>query len=110
MATKKTERKTKVYECYHYEFDYDAVCKYFICHNIDIPGYECKVWSNSIYCQQFCPGYKKGNLRGEWVIADWEKRDAEKFKAQIEQEAKDREVKERAMLEYLKAKYEGNKQ
>ncbi len=108
MATNKTERKTKVYECYHYEFEYDDFGKYFICHNIDIPGHKCKVSGNSIYCQQFCPGYKKGNLRGEWVIADWEKEEVEKLKAKLAQEAKDRETKERAMLEYLKAKYEGN--
>ena len=110
MATKKAEKETKVYECYHYEFEFDDFGKYFICHNINIPGHECKVMRNSPYCQQFCLGYKKGNLRGKWVIADWEKEEVEKFKAKLAQEAKDRETKERAMLDYLKAKYEGNKQ
>ena len=109
MATKKTKKGTNVYECYHYEFEYDDFGKYFICHNINIPGHECKVRRNSPYCQQFCPGYKKGNLRGKWVIADWEKEEVEKFKAKLAQEAKDRETKERAMLDYLKAKYEENK-
>lgn len=104
--TMKKEKKTKIYECYHYEFDYDAVCQYFICHNIDIPGHECRVRGNSIYSQHVCPGYKKGNLRGEWVIADWEKKEAEAYKAKLDKEATDHEAGERALYEHLKKKYE----
>lgn len=48
----------------------------------------------------------KSNLRGSWVISDWEKKDAEEYK-KIAAEAKEAETKERALYEYLKKKYEG---
>ena len=102
----KAKKKTKVYECIHYEFDYDDLGKYHWCHNRNIPGHECNV-GRGIYCQKFCPGYKKGNLRGSWVISDWEKKDAEEYKKKIAAEAKEAETKERALYEYLKKKYEG---
>lgn len=100
------KKKTKVYECIHYEYDYDDLGKYHWCHNRNIPGHECNV-GRGIYCQKFCPGYKKGNLRGSWVISDWEKKDAEEYKKKIAAEAKEAETKERVLYEYLKKKYEG---
>ena len=103
---KKTKpKKTKVYACYHNEFDCDDLGKYCWCHNSDIPDRECNA-GRGFYCQQFCPGFKKGNLRGSWVISDWEKEEAEEFKKKIEQERKDKEIEERALLKYLKEKYE----
>ena len=61
-------KKTRVYECAHYEFEYDDFGKYCICNNPKIPGFECKI--RTVYCQKFCPGYRKGGLRGTWVISD----------------------------------------
>ena len=104
-SKKKAPKKTKVYECYHYEFDYDDLGKYCWCHNRDIPCQECNV-GKGFYCQQFCPGYKKGNLKGSWVISDWEKDEAKKFKAKMVNKAKEKEAEERALLKYLKEKYE----
>jgi len=103
--TTKKEKKTKVYECIHYEAEYDDLGKYYWCHNSSIPCSECNV-GRGYYCQQFCPGFKKGNYQGEWVISDWEKKEAEEYKAKIVQEAKEKEIAERAMLKYLKKKYE----
>ncbi len=105
MTGKTKEKKTKVYECAHYEFDYDDLGKYYWCHNGDIPCQECNA-GRGIYCQKFCPGYKKGNLRGSWVISEWEKKDADEYKKKIAAEAKEREIGERALLKHLKKKYE----
>lgn len=83
MSKKKTSdkkpRKTKVYQCAHYEFDCDDLGKFYWCHNPDIPYSECTV-GRGFYCQRFCPGYKKGKIRGEWAISKWEKDEAKKFK------------------------------
>ena len=105
MDKKQTKKKTKVYECAHYEYDYDDLGKYCWCHNQSIPGHECN--AGRIYCQKFCPGYKKGKFMGSCVISDWDKKDAEEYKKKIASETKEAETKERALYEYLKKKYEG---
>lgn len=103
---KKAPKKTKVYKCAYYEYEYDDLGKYCWCHNGKMPRNECNVVGKGFYCQQFCPGYKKGNLKGSWVISDWEKDEAKKFKAKMVNEAKQKEAEERALLKYLKEKYE----
>ena len=103
--TMKKEKKTKVYECAYFEYDCDDLGKYCFCHNLDIPGHECTVPSSGIYCQKVCPGYKRGKLRGEWVVSDWEKKEAEAYKVKLDKEATDHEACERALYEHLKKKY-----
>ena len=103
--TMKKEKKTKVYECAYFEYDCDDLGKYCFCHNLDIPGHECTVPSRGIYCQKVCPGYKRGKLRGEWVVSDWEKKEAEAYKVKLDKEATDHEACERALYEHLKKKY-----
>lgn len=96
--------KTKVYECAHYEYEYDGFDKYAWCHCRESGHRECP--AEHIYSMQFCPCYEKGNLRGEWVVSGNEILEAEEFRKRIEQDKKDAEAKERAMLKYLKEKYE----
>jgi nicotinamide mononucleotide adenylyltransferase len=105
-SKKKAPKKIKVYECYHYEYDYDDLGKQYWCHNQNTPGHECNVVGRGIYCQQFCPGYKKGKFRGSWVISAWEKKAVKEFKEKMVNEAKEKEAEERALLKYLKEKYE----
>lgn len=102
--TMKKEKKTKVYKCFHYDAEYDDLGKYYWCHNSSISCNECNA-GRGYYCQQFCPGYKKGNYKGEWVISDWEKKEAEAYKVKLDKEAADHEVYERALYEHLKKKY-----
>ena len=102
---KASKKKTIVYECFYGEAEYDDFGKYHCCRNTDIPVHECNA-GRGFYCQKFCPGYKKGSLRGTWVLSDWEKKEAEEFKKKIEQEHKVKETEERALLKYLKEKYE----
>lgn len=106
MAKKKVPKKKRVYECAFYEYEYDDLGKYYWCHNADIPERECNA-GRSYYCQQFCPGYKKGRLCGTHEISDFEKKDAEVYKAKLKKDAEVLEAKERALLAYLKKKYEG---
>ena len=98
------ENKTKVYECAHYEYEYDGFGKYAWCHCQESGHRECP--AEYIYSMQFCPCYKQGNLRGEWVVSDAEIKFAEDFRKQMEQERTDRETEERALLKHLKEKYE----
>ena len=103
--TMKKKKKTKVYECAYFEYDCDDLGKYCFCHNLDIPGHECTVPSRGIYCQKVCPGYKRGKLRGEWVVSEWEKKEAEAYKVKLDKEAADHEACERALYKHLKKKY-----
>lgn len=108
MADKKTtkkEKKTKVYECLHYEAEYDDLGKYYWCHNSSIPCNECNA-GRGYYCQQFCPGYKKGQLQGEWEITNKDKALAQEYQARVLEEARKREIEERALLKHLKERYE----
>jgi len=105
LSKKNPEKKTRVrvYECAHYEYDCDDLGKYCWCHNRDIPDRECNV-GRGYYCQQFCPGYKKGELKGSWVISDWEKADAEEFKKSLDAELRPVELNKRVIEEYIKEK------
>lgn len=96
-------KKTRVYECAYYEFEYDDFGKYCICHNQNIPRNECNV-GRGFYCQQFCPGYRKGRLRGTWVISDWEKADAEEFRKSLKAERRPVGLNKRVIEEYIKGK------
>ena len=97
------DNKTKVYECAHYEYEYDGFDKYAWCKYRESGHRECP--AEQIYSMQFCPCYKQGNLRGEWVVSANEIEIAEDFRKQMEREQKGREIQERALLKYLKEKY-----
>jgi len=75
-------KKESVYECAHFEYEYDDFGKYCWCHNEKSGTNECDC--DRIYAQQFCPFYKKGKLRGKWVISDEDINAAEEFKKQFE--------------------------
>ena len=80
--TTKKPKKTKVYECLYHERWYDDLGKGVICHHPNLPN-ECICCGQDctyIYSERECPGYKKGNLAGSWVISKAEKDDAKKFK------------------------------
>ena len=99
-----SDNKTKVYECAHYKYEYDGFDKYTWCRCRESGYRECP--AEQIYAMQFCPCYEKGNLRGEWVVSVNEIKVAEEFRKKIEQDKRDVEAKERALLKYLKEKYE----
>ena len=107
----KKKKKTKVYECFYHERWYDDLGKGVICHHPNLPiECICSKDCEYIYSERMCPGYKKGNLVGSWVVSEDEKEDAKKFKETIalrrRQSDEETERAERAMLKYLKEKYE----
>ena len=110
-SKKKVPKKTKVYECLYHERWYDDLGKGVICHHPNLPN-ECICSQDCtyIYSERECPCYKKGNLAGSWVISKAEKEDAKRFKETIAlrqmQDAEETERRERALLKYLKEKYE----
>lgn len=96
--------KVAIYECKHFEYEYDDFGKYCWCHCPESGHRECP--SKYIYAMQFCPCFKKGKLRGTREITEAEIEQAQKFKRMMVNEANERELKERAMLHYLKEKYD----
>ena len=98
-----TKKKTKVYECTHFEYEYDDLGKYCWCHSKKMTRRECPF--ESAYAQIVCPGYEKGKCRGEWEIGDWEKKEAEDFLHELAEKQKGIEEAERALYEQLKKKY-----
>lgn len=78
--------KEAVYLCQYWEYDDDdpAGCgeSWSWCHNKKSGRRECGC--GRTYAMQFCPFYKKGQLAGEWVIDDNDKRAAQEFKKKFE--------------------------
>jgi len=70
-------KETAVYECKHFEYEYDDLGKYCWCHNEESGRQMCDC--HRIYAQQFCPFYEKGKLRGKWVIDESDMEAARKF-------------------------------
>lgn len=81
--------KTKIYECAHFEYEYDDFGKYAWCHNCDSGHSECP--SDYIYGMQFCPFYRQGKLRAEREVTEYEKACALKFKSKMEAKLHERQ-------------------
>ena len=67
LTSSKTEMKAekrRIYECEHYEYEYDDLGKYAWCHSKDCLSRECIVEYK--FCQDLCPFYKK-NTEGRYV-------------------------------------------
>ena len=96
--------KVDIYECKHFEYEYDDFGKYCWCHCPESGHRECP--SEQIYAMQFCPRFIRGKLRGTWELDAYEIDYGKKFKEQMVKEANERELKELATLKYLKRKYE----
>lgn len=98
-------KKTKVYICKHFEYDYDDFDKYFICNSNKNDSCRCECRGKK-YIMQFCPFFERGEVAGVWEIDKWEKQDAEQFKKELEEKKREEEIKERALYEHLKKKFE----
>lgn len=96
--------KRKFYSCYHFEFEYDDLGKYRWCHSKESGCRECRC--ENIFQMNACPHFKKtGN--GYFLKMDkHDKASVEKFLSELKAEHDKLEVDERALLKYLKAKYE----
>lgn len=91
--------KTEVFECVHYEYDYDDFGKYAMCHQPDSGCYECP--STYKYGMQFCPFYKKGKSVGKIEVPDYVIKHAKEFKAEMEAELNKRKEKALSTLCHL---------
>jgi hypothetical protein len=56
--------KMRIYECEHYEYEYDDWGKYAWCRSRDCLSRECFIESKC--CQDLCPFYKK-NAEGRYI-------------------------------------------
>ena len=74
-------RRESVFECAHYELDQDDLSgcgeSWSWCHCGDSGRSFCDC--KYIYAQQFCPFYKRGNLRGRWEISEMEHESVNEF-------------------------------
>ena len=84
----KEEDRTEVYVCEYFEYDDNDLSGYggtwTFCHNEKSGRKECNC--GTIYAQQFCPFYKKGKLRGKWVIDETDKEVAIRFTKEFQNE------------------------
>ena len=87
--------KKRMYECEHYEYEYDGFDKYAWCHNRECLSRECIV--DYIFCQDLCPFYKK-NSKGRCIDIELDDRYKEiREKCQVELKQKAEEAFEEAM-------------
>jgi len=71
LEKKKKSRNRRVYDCEHFEFEYDDWGKYAWCHCMDNPDRECMVeWKT---CIDLCPFYKK--KKGSYRMFEYTKTD-----------------------------------
>lgn len=74
----------KVYECKHFEYDYDDFDNYYLCHATPmIFNNKLECTTKCKYARKFCPYYEKGKLIGDWKISKDELTEAKKFKGRI---------------------------
>ena len=74
-AKKQKSKKTRVYECEHFEFEYDGFDKYCWCHNPKNPDRMCDVqWK---VCAKFCPYFSKKKGRDAYVMLELTEYDKE---------------------------------
>ena len=74
-AKKQKSKKTRVYKCEHFEFEYDDLGRYCWCHNPKNPSRECDVqWK---VCAKYCPYYKKKTGRSAYVMIELNENDKE---------------------------------
>ena len=67
----KPGKKTRVYECEHYRYEYDGFDKYAWCRSRECLSRECVV--DYVFCQDLCPFYRK-NDKGRYVEIEDDKR------------------------------------
>lgn len=60
----------------------------------------------SIFCVQECPFFEKGERSFYLEMTDNDRKEVEKFIDKMSADEKKREIEERALLKYLKDKYE----
>jgi hypothetical protein len=95
--------KKRIYECEHYQYEYDDWGKYAWCHSGDCLSRECIV--DYTFCQDLCPFYEK-NREGRYIYIDFDDRRKEireRCKAEL------REKAEEALEEASKAIESANK-
>ena len=93
----------KWWRCAHFEYDYDDWGKYCYCHNKDCPHKDCR--AENVFQMSVCPFYAKG--KESFVLDPSGYEDGmREFKERMEEDAKKKEIEERALLKYLKEKYE----
>lgn len=81
--------KKRIYECEHYEYEYDDWGKYAWCHSKDCLSRECIV--DYKFCQDLCPFYEK-NQEGRCIDIDFDDRCKEiheRCKAELREKAKE---------------------
>lgn len=106
-------KKTRIYECAFFEFEYDDLGKYCWCHSPKNPNRMCDVhWK---VCSKFCPYYKKKTGRNAYVVIELDENDKElmaeakkkleKWRADRKIEKEEAEKAEYKMYLRLKKKY-----
>lgn len=104
MKKNKTNKK-KLWQCKFIERECDDLGKYTWCHCDDNPDRECG--EKSLFeMNMCCPYFQKGDRCCFLEFDKYYQNIVKNRKAEIEKQKKEEELKERALLAYLKRKYE----
>ena len=96
--------KKRIYECEHYEYEYDDLGKYAWCHSKDCLSRECIVEYK--FCQDLCPFYKK-NTEGRCIdieLNDRDKEIREECRAKLKKKAEEALKETNKAMEYADKK------
>ena len=84
IKPRQRKKTVAVYECAHFEADDSPYAgdHSSYCNSSASGRYECGC--KYVYAQKYCPFYKAGRLRGEWVVSEAEIEAARKLKRRLE--------------------------
>ena len=96
--------KKKFWKCAYFDYVNDDLTRMTLCHNPNSGHYECVC--DRVFQESSCPFYKKGDKSFMLNLNKSELKLIDDFKEQMQVEMNKRETEERAVLKYLKNKYE----
>lgn len=96
--------KKKFWKCAYFDYVNDDLTRMKMCHNPNSGHYECVC--DRVFQESSCPFYKKGDKSFMLNLNESDLKLIDDFKERMQVEMNERETEERAVLKYLKEKYE----
>lgn len=96
--------KKKFWKCAYFDYVNDDLTRMTLCHNPNSGYYGCIC--DRVFQESSCPFYKKGDKSFMLNLNKSDLKLIDDFKERMRVEMNERETEERAVLKYLKEKYE----
>jgi len=104
MKSGSNKGKKKFYKCLHHEHYYDDLSNVSLCHSKYSGCSECRC--KNIFQMNSCPLFSKSDVGFFLKMDRNDKKSVKEFLNEIKLENSKKEAEERALLKYLKEKYE----